>query len=79
MNIVSVGLMASNVAHRPPLTVTREEIDRGIAIARSAIGDVLGAGCARGGGVRGALGRPVSAGLKRSRRRQEFGDLRRVP
>lgn len=41
MNIVAVGDMASIWRIAPPLTVTREEIDRGIAILDQAITEVL--------------------------------------
>jgi 2,2-dialkylglycine decarboxylase (pyruvate) len=44
MNIVSVGLMASMWRIAPPLTVTREEIDRGIAIIDQAITEMLAEG-----------------------------------
>ena len=46
MNIVSVGAMAAIWRIAPPLTVTREEIDRGIAILDQAIGEVLAGGLA---------------------------------
>ena len=46
MNIVSVGAMAAIWRIAPPLTVTPEEIDRGIAILDQAIGEVLGDGLA---------------------------------
>jgi 2,2-dialkylglycine decarboxylase (pyruvate) len=41
MNIVAVGKMAAVWRVAPPLTVTREEIDRGIAILDKAISDTL--------------------------------------
>jgi 2,2-dialkylglycine decarboxylase (pyruvate) len=41
MNIVSVGAMASIWRIAPPLTVSREEIDRGIAILDQAITEVV--------------------------------------
>jgi 2,2-dialkylglycine decarboxylase (pyruvate) len=44
MNIVSVGAMASIWRIAPPLTVSAEEIDRGIAIIEQAITDVLAQG-----------------------------------
>jgi 2,2-dialkylglycine decarboxylase (pyruvate) len=44
MNIVSVGLMASMWRIAPPLTVSRAEIDRGIAIIDQAITEVLAEG-----------------------------------
>ena len=44
MNIVSVGLMASMWRIAPPLTVSRAEIDRGIAIIDQAISEVVAAG-----------------------------------
>jgi 2,2-dialkylglycine decarboxylase (pyruvate) len=44
MNIVSVGLMASMWRIAPPLTVSRAEIDRGIAIIDQAITEVLASG-----------------------------------
>ena len=44
MNIVSVGVMASMWRIAPPLTVSREEIDRGIAILDQAITEVLAKG-----------------------------------
>jgi 2,2-dialkylglycine decarboxylase (pyruvate) len=44
MNIVSVGLMASMWRIAPPLTVSRAEIDRGIAILDQAITEVLAEG-----------------------------------
>jgi 2,2-dialkylglycine decarboxylase (pyruvate) len=44
MNIVSVGVMASMWRIAPPLTVSREEIDRGIAILDQAITEVLAEG-----------------------------------
>ena len=44
MNIVSVGVMASMWRIAPPLTVSREEIDRGIAILDQAITEVLAGG-----------------------------------
>ncbi len=47
MNIVSVGSMAAIWRIAPPLTVTTEEIDRGIAILDQAIGEVLAGGLAR--------------------------------
>jgi 2,2-dialkylglycine decarboxylase (pyruvate) len=46
MNIVSVGSMAAIWRIAPPLTVTIEEIDRGIAILDQAIGEVLAGGLA---------------------------------
>ena len=46
MNIVSVGSMAAIWRIAPPLTVTTEEIDRGIAILDQAIGEVLAGGLA---------------------------------
>ena len=46
MNIVSVGSMAAIWRIAPPLTVTRDEIDRGIAILDQAIGEVLAGGLA---------------------------------
>jgi 2,2-dialkylglycine decarboxylase (pyruvate) len=42
MNIISLGTMASVWRIAPPLTVTREEIDRGISILDQAIGEVTG-------------------------------------
>ena len=47
MNIVSVGRMAAVWRIAPPLTVTMEEIGRGIAILDQAIGEVLAGGRAR--------------------------------
>jgi 2,2-dialkylglycine decarboxylase (pyruvate) len=44
MNIVSVGLMSAIWRIAPPLTVTKDEIDRGIAILDQAIADVLAKG-----------------------------------
>jgi len=44
MNIVSVGAMASIWRIAPPLTVSVEEIDRGIAILDQAIADVMAEG-----------------------------------
>ncbi|HTZ80035.1 MAG TPA: aspartate aminotransferase family protein [Stellaceae bacterium] len=44
MNIVSVGAMAAIWRIAPPLTVTRAEIDRGIAILDQAIGEVVAKG-----------------------------------
>ena len=44
MNIVSVGKMAAIWRVAPPLTVSREEIDRGVAIIDQAIGEVLAEG-----------------------------------
>jgi 2,2-dialkylglycine decarboxylase (pyruvate) len=44
MNIVSVGSMAAIWRIAPPLTVTRDEIDRGIAILDQAISEVLADG-----------------------------------
>lgn len=44
MNIVSVGAMASIWRIAPPLTVSVEEIDRGIAILDQAIADVIAEG-----------------------------------
>ncbi len=44
MNIVSVGSMASIWRIAPPLTVSAEEIDRGIAILDQAITDVVSQG-----------------------------------
>jgi 2,2-dialkylglycine decarboxylase (pyruvate) len=44
MNIVSVGSMAAIWRIAPPLTVTRDEIDRGIAILDQAITEVLADG-----------------------------------
>jgi len=44
MNIVTLGAMAAIWRIAPPLTVSREEIDRGIAILDQAIEDVLAAG-----------------------------------
>ncbi|GGF35374.1 aspartate aminotransferase family protein [Aliidongia dinghuensis] len=41
MNIVSVGAMAAVWRIAPPLTVSRDEIDRGIAILDQAISEVL--------------------------------------
>lgn len=41
MNIVSVGAMAAIWRIAPPLTVTREEIDRAMTILDQAIGEVL--------------------------------------
>ena len=41
MNIVAVGTMAAVWRIAPPLTVTREEIERGIAIMDQAIGDII--------------------------------------
>jgi 2,2-dialkylglycine decarboxylase (pyruvate) len=41
MNIVSVGAMASIWRIAPPLTVSREEIDRGVAILDQAITEVV--------------------------------------
>jgi 2,2-dialkylglycine decarboxylase (pyruvate) len=46
MNIVSVGSMAAIWRIAPPLTVTTEEIDSGIAILDQAIGEVLAGGLA---------------------------------
>jgi 2,2-dialkylglycine decarboxylase (pyruvate) len=46
MNIVSVGAMASIWRIAPPLTVSREEIDRAIAILDQAISEVLAEGVA---------------------------------
>jgi 2,2-dialkylglycine decarboxylase (pyruvate) len=46
MNIVSVGAMASIWRIAPPLTVSREEIDRAIAILDQAITEVLAEGVA---------------------------------
>ena len=46
MNIVAVGSMAAIWRIAPPLTVTPEEIDRGIAILDQAIGEVLAGGLA---------------------------------
>lgn len=43
MNIVSVGAMASVWRIAPPLTVSQEEIDRGIAILDQAITEILAA------------------------------------
>jgi 2,2-dialkylglycine decarboxylase (pyruvate) len=42
MNIVSIGAMAAIWRIAPPLTVSPQEIDRGIAIIDEAIDDVLG-------------------------------------
>lgn len=47
MNIVSIGAMAAIWRIAPPLTVSAEEIDRGIAIMDQAIGEVLAAGSAK--------------------------------
>jgi 2,2-dialkylglycine decarboxylase (pyruvate) len=44
MNIVSVGAMAAIWRIAPPLTVTKDEIDRGIAIIDQAITEVLAEG-----------------------------------
>ncbi len=44
MNIVSVGRMAAVWRIAPPLTVSRDEIERGIAILDQAIGEVLAQG-----------------------------------
>ena len=44
MNIVSVGAMSAIWRVAPPLTVTREEIDRALSILDEAIGDVLAQG-----------------------------------
>ena len=44
MNIVSVGSMAAIWRIAPPLTVTREEIERGVAILDQAIGEVVAEG-----------------------------------
>ncbi len=44
MNIVSVGSMAAIWRIAPPLTVTRDELDRGIAILDQAITEVLADG-----------------------------------
>jgi 2,2-dialkylglycine decarboxylase (pyruvate) len=41
MNIVAVGKMAAVWRIAPPLTVTRTEIERGLAILDQAMGDVL--------------------------------------
>jgi 2,2-dialkylglycine decarboxylase (pyruvate) len=41
MNIVAVGTMAAVWRIAPPLTVTREEIERGITIIDQAIGDII--------------------------------------
>lgn len=46
MNIVSVGVMAAIWRIAPPLTVSRAEIDRAIAILDQAIGEVLARGVA---------------------------------
>jgi len=42
MNIVSIGAMAAIWRIAPPLTVSAQEIDRGVAIIDEAIDDVLG-------------------------------------
>jgi len=44
MNIVSVGVMSAIWRIAPPLTVSKAEIDRGIAILDQAIGEVLAQG-----------------------------------
>jgi 2,2-dialkylglycine decarboxylase (pyruvate) len=44
MNIVSVGLMSAIWRIAPPLTVTKDEIARGIAILDQAVADVLAKG-----------------------------------
>jgi 2,2-dialkylglycine decarboxylase (pyruvate) len=47
MNIVSIGATAAIWRIAPPLTVSDEEIERGIAILDQAIGDVLAARIAK--------------------------------
>jgi 2,2-dialkylglycine decarboxylase (pyruvate) len=47
MNIVAIGKMAAVWRVAPPLTVTREEIERGVAIMDQAIADVLAHGAER--------------------------------
>jgi 2,2-dialkylglycine decarboxylase (pyruvate) len=47
MNIVAIGTMASIWRIAPPLTVSAEEINRGIAILDQAIVDVLAASTSR--------------------------------
>lgn len=47
MNIVAVGQMAAVWRIAPPLTVSRDEIERGVAIIDQAIGDVLADGARR--------------------------------
>ena len=44
MNIVSIGAMAAIWRIAPPLTVSPQEIDRGVAIIGEAIDDVLAGG-----------------------------------
>jgi len=47
MNIVAIGTMAAIWRIAPPLTVSAEEINRGIAILDQAIVDVLAASTSR--------------------------------
>jgi len=44
MNIVSVGQMAAIWRIAPPLTVSKDEIDRGIALIDQAVAEVLADG-----------------------------------
>jgi 2,2-dialkylglycine decarboxylase (pyruvate) len=47
MNIVAIGNMAAVWRIAPPLTVTRDEVERGIAIIDQAIGEVIARGSSR--------------------------------
>ena len=75
MNIVSVGSMAAIWRIAPPLTVTREEIERGVAILDQAIGEVAAQGAKslrrareavarRGGGLARQRGPPGGRPLR---------------